>query len=346
VLTKHERRKALGDWYRDTTVPPRTLHKWNVKAPVRKTGANQETSGDQGGFLVPPELRVGMDAVIEEESFFHRHGSIETMSGVEKNVPSVDPTAATSGQSILSGGFTMYWTTEGEAPTASNVQLENIKLIARNLAGFGYVSNQLVADGGEPLGEYLEKIIARSTAFHITKSAFNADNTKVISFVGIINAPATQLVTRNTATSVVEVDIESMLKYLLPASFPYAWWCCSPGAFGQLTGLAGFFPAIELSADGVSVRAAGIFRGLPVFVTETLPQLGTKGDLLLIDPRMYVIGQRMEIEVAWTDQFPTAYVVNQSVVRAWWRGDGNVLWKSTGTAASALAGTSPMVCLV
>src|SRR5262249_42312350 len=38
--------------------------------------------------------------------------------------------------------------------------------------------------------------------------------------------------------------------------------------------------------------------GRPAFPTEKLPAIGTKGDLMLIDPSFYVIGDRMQIEIA------------------------------------------------
>lgn len=314
------------------------LAKWFLAACVTKD--LHENNGANGGFLVPPELALGMDELIQEENWFLRHATVFPVNGVELRVPIPDVTQGATNVSPLFGGFQMYWIKDGVAPTESEAQFTMARMKTRNLAGFGYISNQLIDDGGEQLGAYLENVIARAVSFYSQLAFFIGDSTNPAQPLGLTNSPCAKKVTRNTATSVVAADIASMLLQLLPASFPHAWWCCSPGAYGQLSGLSGFFPALT---DEVGVM--GTMRGLPIFVTECLPQLGTLGDLTLVDPRYFIIAQRDEIEIAWAKDYPTAYAVNQSVLRAWWRVDGQMAWPTTATTASGLTGVSPLVLL-
>jgi len=330
ALSKKLRHKRLGEWV--------------VKTLIRKA-ANAETSGAAGGFLVPEELRVGIDAGIEELSFFHQHGYVQPMTGKTCRIPLVDPASATSGGSPLLGGLKMFWVGgDGLAPTESEPSFASGQLVARELGGYALVSNQLVDDGGEPLGAYLENLFAKAAAFYINKACFMG--TGVADPLGIVNAPGSSLVARNAGGTISNTDLSNMLDVLLPASFPYAWWCCSGAAYGTISGLSGFTPgAVPVESKVVPGVPRGTLRGVPIHVSEVLPDLGTLGDLILIDPRLCVLGERQEIEVATTKEFPAAFLANQSVFRVWWRGDFQPLWQTTGTLANTEAGGSPFVVL-
>lgn len=339
ALTKSMRHKRLAEWYLGTV---------QVKQGIRKA-ANNEQSGSAGGFLVPPELQVGIDEAIQEESFFHQHGWVQPMKGKSIDLPSVDVTAsaAAAGTSPLWGGFIMYWLSgDGVAPSSqSNPIFENQQAVVHELGGYGYVTNQLMQDGGEPLGKYLETVIGKASAGTINLACFNG--TGIGQPLGVVNAPGSSVVSRTTGGTIVATDATNMLAKLLPASMVHSWWVCSPAAFGVLSSLQGFFPALALntSGDGIRVMVSGTFRGLPIYVTEALPTLGTKGDLILLDPRLCVVTQRTEIEIDWTDQFPTGFIANMSVVRAWWRGDFSPVWRTTATIINGASGISPYVVL-
>ena len=82
-----------------------------------------------------------------------------------------------------------------------------------------------------------------------------------------------------------------------------------------------------------------------MFVTETLPDLGTKGDLCLFDPTLYVLGERRGLEVAYARDEPTAFQRYQAAFRVWWRGDGQPLFRNTVTIANGATGVSAYVVL-
>jgi HK97 family phage major capsid protein len=235
------------------------------------------------------------------------------------------------------------------APAESEVSLAQCKLVTRELGGYCLVSRQLVEDGGETLGAYLEILLGKTVAFYIQKAGFNGTGTGGQP-LGIINSPGSAVVNRSTPSSFVAADGDAMLAKLLPASMKHAWWCVSPSAFGKMSGLTSFYPAVVANENGLRVEASGMFRGLPVFVSETLPDLGTKGDVCLVDPRACLVGERRETEVSWSKEaaingLPTAYIANQSIIRTWWRGGLEPLWQKTATLANGVTGVSPIVVL-
>jgi len=59
-------------------------------------------------------------------------------------------------------------------------------------------------------------------------------------------------------------------------------------------------PTLANAAIKVSRNTAShfYFQDVAVNITEKVPALGTTGDVSLIDPSLYVIGDRMQLEIA------------------------------------------------
>ncbi len=83
-------------------------------------------------------------------------------------------------------------------------------------------------------------------------------------------------------------------------------------------------------------------NGLPVYFTEKLPTLGTKGDVMLVDWSKYVIGQRMDMQIDVSPHF--LFRNNQLAWRVIARCDGKPWLNSYITDAEGWT-VSPFVVL-
>jgi HK97 family phage major capsid protein len=115
-----------------------------------------------------------------------------------------------------------------------------------------------------------------------------------------------------------------MIAKLQPSSYDRAFWVHSPSAVPQLLQLKdGTERAVHLQAGlatGVQPRQRHwSLAGFPLFCSKKLPALGTKGDLILIDPRYYLIGDR-SLTIAASEH--VNFLKNQIVFRVTRRGDG------------------------
>jgi HK97 family phage major capsid protein len=132
-----------------------------------------------------------------------------------------------------------------------------------------------------------------------------------------------------------------------------AIWVVTQSALSQLLQLNdGTGRAMWLPNDGVqnlverSGYALGSLMGFPVFATEKLPALGTKGDLMLIDPQLYVIGDREEIIIDLSREATLAvFQKNQSVIRIVRRVDGQPVLSQFVTLQDGVTNVSPIVIL-
>src|SRR5262249_6613576 len=133
---------------------------------------------------------------------------------------------------------------------------------------------------------------------------------------GILSAAAALAVNRANGNQIAYADVSAMIAKLPPSSFNSAFFVTHPTAFPQLLQLKdGTNAAVVLTAggDGSSPRPRHFVSNFPLEITEKVPSLGTKGDLMLIDPRYYLIGDHtsgLRIDVSGEASL-TVFIKNQ-----------------------------------
>jgi HK97 family phage major capsid protein len=136
-----------------------------------------------------------------------------------------------------------------------------------------------------------------------------------------------------------------MLSKLLPASYDRAHWYVSPSVVPQLLQLQdGANRAIFISIDQGAVKPpVWKLLNLPVHITEKLPALGTAGDVVLCDPSLYVVGDRMMLEIAASEH--VNFLKNQMTWRFVERIDGRPWLENPITLQDGSTQVSPFVIL-
>ncbi len=238
----------------------------------------------------------------------------------------------------------MYWTAEAQTRTETEPQFKQLELKANELSGYSVSSNILLQDAAFGLEKFLFTLFGRAIAW-FEEYAFLQGN-GVGKPLGCLNAGALIKVTRNTGSAIKFVDVAKMFSALLPSSQTQAVWATSPSCVQQLIQLAdagnrALFMTTE--AGGVHAGRVGRCLGLPVFITEKLPPLGTLGDLMLIDPSLYVIGDRQQIEIAASEH--VNFLKNQMTWRVVERLDGQPWMDKPVTLQDATTTVSPFVAL-
>ncbi len=285
-----------------------------------------EASGSGGGFLVPVELLVGVDACLAERGLFHRLAYQQPMVSRECDVPAFDLTVAhAAGDSPLFGGMTAAWQEELKKLPATAPAFSSAKLVASNLQATVNVSNQLMADGGEALGAYLERAFAELILWKVEYACFQGSGVGMP--LGIVNAPATNQVARQTTNVVSQTDLANMEAGLIPAAYPDSVWACHPTVKSTLMLQANANWTVNM-VPGDEHGLCGYIGGRPLYVSEKLPTLGSTGDICLFDPCLYVLGRRW-LEICSTPWEPNAWNTFSTTFRIIWRGDGMPLPKGT-----------------
>jgi HK97 family phage major capsid protein len=312
-------------------------------APIRKF-MGESSSGGGGGYLVPTEYAYGLMHDVAEDAIFWKRSYVQRMTSkmLELSLPDPTKSIGTSQVTNFLGGIQMKWQLPPEQ-TANETEpsFRDVELVAWGLSGVAYSSNELVQDYAG-LDDFLRRIFVRSVAW-FTDQAFLQGQGPPGAPLGVLNAPGTILNARQTAGTVTQQDLAVMMQQLLPASWVRAVWCISPGAMNKimnLTGLGGILYFIP-GEDG----SVGMLFGRPMYITEKLPEVGTTGDVTLLDPSMYIVGHR-DLLIDYSDQDPAAFPYNKSAWRIIWRGDGTPALESSMTLANqSSTKVAPMVCL-
>lgn len=314
--------------------------------------ALSELSGVTGGYLVPQELSTELYQTVEEQALVRPRAAVVPMQSLTHRLPLPDAvTAQTALTAPYFGSILLKWTEEAATiGETAEPKWREVELRAWELAGYALVSNNLMQDG-QGLEAYLRLLLGRAIAWYEDQAFLFGDG--VAKPVGMAKCNAALTVTRNASSHFKLVDAAAMAAKLLPSSWMRAVWAVHPSVIidvaqlASAAGGAGFQinqPTGE-RPDARQLAPVGYLLGLPVFVTDKLPALGTAGDVLLFDPGLYVVGDRRQVEVAVSDQEPTAFGKNQSAWRVVHRVDGQPWLSQAVTLADGTQTASAYVYL-
>jgi HK97 family phage major capsid protein len=324
-----------------------TFNAWQQKAALG------EASGTTGGYTVPPEFYQQLLLVMAENTFIRPRAMVVPMGSATLQFPYLDITTAQSaGTSPFFGGVKMNWTEEAQTRTETEPQFKMLELKAHELSGYSVSSNVLLQDSIIGLEKFLFNLFAQAIAWY-EEYAFLQGN-GVGKPQGVLTANAAIACggagsTRSNANQVGFADIAVMWSKLLPASWQKAIWVFSPSVVPQLIQLKdgasrAIFLQIGSQTEGaITSRLNWTLLGRPAIPTEKLPALGTKGDLMVIDPSFYVIGDRMQIEVAASEH--VNFLSNQMTWRVVERIDGQPWMDKPITLQDGSTQVSPFVVL-
>jgi HK97 family phage major capsid protein len=225
------------------------------------------------------------------------------------------------------GGFTVYHQGELQTAIERNVYLRKVTLKPRKIMGYTTVSNELLRDW------------SAATSFLQTQMRMCILGTEDYDFLrgdgvnkalGIISAPATIGVNRQTASQISFTDITNMYARFRGAN---GVWIAAPSTIPQLVNIrdAGSNNLWITAFQSVAPGLPGSIYGMPIIFSERLPALGSKGDLMLVDASKYLVCDGTGMGIATSEHF--LFSSDSTVFRVTWFVDGQP-WLSEIVAAS------------
>lgn len=318
---------------------------------TKNIGALAENSGLTGGYTVPPQFAQQLLQLAVEDSIVDPRASSMPLTNLTLSVPSLDYTLGAAGQTAMLGGVVPQWTSEAATRVETEPQFLQTELKAWELSFYTVASNNLLADNAVGLDSLLTQLFTRAISWYTDYAYLQGDG--VGKPQGILGAAPTIAVDRATNGRVRYVDLSTMMSRLLMQSWKSAVWVAHQSTLPDLlqmndnSGNQTDFGAGRLiwaSIDqGAALDFPATILGRPVFFTEKVPALGSQGDISLIDFSMYLLGKRMEVEIAVSPH--VRFLNNQMVWRVVWRGDGQPWLHNPITLADGTFTVSPFVTL-
>lgn len=277
---------------------------------------------DSGGYLVPEEFRSDILQLALESSLVRSRATVIPMSSLKLSYPAVDDTDHTTS---VYGGIQGVWVEEGATIPESQATFAQVKLEAKKLAALAVASNELVRDWGA-FGGWINNSLPTAISWFEDLAFISGSGVgKPLGMLSTSNPSLLTIAARSGQGSgtIVWENALDMYSRLLPQSINTAEWWASPDTFVQLATMA-----LSIGTGGSAVwltdghgRPQLTLLGLPVRMTEKVPSaLGTQGDLNLVDPKMYLIGDRQTMTVESSAH--VRFTSDQTVYRCIERVDG------------------------
>ncbi len=241
-----------------------------------------EGTDSTGGVLVPEQWADEVYEAAMEDAIVRPRAVVLPMSSDTLRIPVlVDGSRATN----IFGGITLTNLGEGADMYAVNggPAIGNLTLVAHKKVATCFVSNELAADA-RAFGPFMTQAFGRAVRF-LEDDMFISSGTGSGQPLSIMNSGALISVTRGELALIGDADLAGMAARFAPGCWDNAVWLINQSVLGSLTDIA----VVDLANMQI--------LGRPVIVSELCAAAGTTGDVMLIDPSQYVIGDReMRIE--------------------------------------------------
>jgi len=302
-------------------------------------------TGTAGGYLVPTSFAKRLMEVPQDNQVVRPRAYIQPMDTKVLEVPSADVTTApTAGNTAAFGGMKMAWAAEHADRAENDPAFKQVRLEAHDLGGYLEASNSLIEDSAEPLEALLTRLFSGAKAWYEDYAFLRGSGAGQP--LGALTSNAKVSVTRSAASAFAIADAANMYSRLLPGADPRSCcWAVHPFMMAKLITMVSSSTGGGLvwMPDGVRMTPRLMLLGFPVLPTEKLPAINTEGDVMLCDWSQYIIGDRKQIEIAYSPH--AAFKKNQGAWRIVSRIDGQPWMRAPMTLSDTTSTVSPFVTL-
>jgi len=317
-------------------------HRHPGVVPMNSRAVEAALTGEEveaGGALVPEQFRAQLYALDVMAGSIMGRVTTLPMGTSTLVMPTIRDTDRSGG--TIYGGVRSYRIESGKAFTESAPEFGQIRLTATQLGTYTPVFNTMIADSAVTIPAMIGRMFMRSQTWTCDWEILNGDGAGEPR--GILGHVATLAVPRASASSSGNTigweDIAAMENQLLPESAQDAEYWITPGLRGALIRI---LKETGDTAPDVSMAAPMRLLGRRVNISEHLPAPGRQGDILLMDPKFYLRGDRQTMSLAVSQH--VEFLKNKTAFRMVSRDDGQPWLLDTLTLRSGLE-VSPFVVL-
>jgi len=267
---------------------------------VSKTKALQESDDTAGGFLVPEEFQAEVIRFATEAAIVRPRARVIPMKSNTLTLPKLDQS------NYKFAGIDISWEgDEGDEKEESQPKLGRVTLKLGKMIGLCPVSDDLLSDSAINLANFLVGIFGEAIAYEEDKQFLTGNGMKKP--LGIVNCGTSKA--RATASKIQYEDLKKMRETLPAWADAGAIWITTKAGLTEILdiksgvydgssidetkGFPLFLPGFSLAAD-----LPKTILGYPYAVTDKLPAVGTKGDIILANLSAYYIGDKGGLAVA------------------------------------------------
>lgn len=267
--------------------------------------------GASGGFLVPEEYIARLMQIAGDSAIVRPRAMLIPVGTAAGSIPALDQRSVTGGQgdTAFAGGVVATW--EGEAATIDETE-PNFNLInfrVHKMAGITKVPNELNSDSAINLEALLTRLFGVAIGAKEDYSFLFGNG--VGKPLGMLVSPAAVGVDADTNDAFVYADAMEISSRFRPVTPGGGLWVAHKSALPDIGRFEVGTGGAVWMANLVSKEPANLL-GYPLLWSEHMAQTNNPYDVALIDPSAYVIFDRQDLRIAFSEH---AYFTTDQV--AW-----------------------------
>lgn len=309
----------------------------------KSTGMNIAINAD-GGFLIPPEYSTALLTAMAQAGTL----APKCLNFPVNNNLALPFVNLTTQATSWTGGVTIYKPAEGVAKTGSLPQLGKCELHLHKMTAVVYATEELLSDSAIALETFLTTMV--STEFALTKDEDIINGSGAGEALGVLNAPATISITKESGQAADTIVTENVLKMwsrLYSPSRSKAVWLISQDAMPQIATMT-----IDVGTGGTTVFLANLtgplpasMLGAPIIWSPHCQTIGDEGDIILADFSQYVSISKAGAAMATATSIHLKFLEDETAFRFVIRFDGQPWWASDVTPKHGSNTVSPFLTL-
>lgn len=298
-----------------------------------------ESSGSDGGFLVPPQFGTQIyQHSLEGDALLPLTDNIP----VERNTISFPSDETTPWGST---GIFAEWLGEGTAATPRKPILKSFEVRLHKLIALVPMSDELLEDA-TALETYISGKVSAAIRYKANDAIINGTGTGQplgVANSGVLVSQAK--VGSQTADTIVAGNVTGMFGRLPGSSISTSVWVVANDAYNQLPLMTiGDTPVFTPPGSGIKDAPAGSVLGRPVIISPSATTIGDVGDIYLLDLKSYVTATKSGGMQTATSMH-LYFDADQTAFRATFRLGGRPWLTSAITPPNSAVTLSPFVTL-
>lgn len=308
-------------------------------------GSN-EGSGSDGGFALQTDFAsVIMESAVQQSPLLNRLDRY-TCSSSANAMRWVSADETDVSKSVF-GGVQMYWASEGAAVNASKPQFREMKMDLEKMMGFLYCTDEMLEDVAF-MTSFASSSFMLAGDRLLTEGVISGDG--VGKPLGMIHSKALVTVDKEsnqTAGTFLGNNAIKMQARAMPRNRERLVWLMHPDVEEQL-------PTLSIQSGNESKFLWNPEGGLgnfdtqrvlnkPVLFEDSCSALGTAGDIMLVDPYMYILLTKGTIKQDWS--IHVEFLTDQNCFRVVYRCNGAPKVNKPLKIKNSIKTRSPFVAL-
>lgn len=285
-------------------------------------GVNGGTGADGGFFLQEDFAGAILESAVQANPLLNRLDRFTCSSAANAmRWLSVDETDVS--ESVF-GGVQMYWAAEAGTVAASKPSFRELKMDLEKMMGFAYCTDEMLTDAAFMTG-FFGKAFTLAADRLLSSGVICGDG--VGKPLGILNSKALITVAKETSQAAGSLKGDNVIKMqasALPRNRERLVWLMHPDLEEQLPYLsiqsgeaAKFLWNPEGGLGGFDTQRV---LNKPVLFDDNCSAVGSKGDILLVDPMQYILLTKGTIKQDWSVH--VEFLTDQNCFRVVFRCNG------------------------